>query len=133
MGKFGEELIESIQQAAAHAPPKSGRNLDGRRRTQCQMRSSQVRLALLFGHTNVVTINRPEVVALIEEAANKLTDGNKTEAVALALRRLLEETARAGSLFGVHRGSVRVHEGVDVVAPALDVEPDAETGREIER
>jgi hypothetical protein len=78
---------------------------------------------------NVVTINRPEVVALIEEAANKLTDGNKTEAVALAMRRLLEETARAGSLFGVHRGSVRVHEGVDVVAPALD----AETGREIER
>ena len=78
---------------------------------------------------NVVTINRPEVVALIEEAANKLTGGNKTEAVALAMRRLLEETARAGSLFGVHRGSVRVHEGVDVVAPALD----AETGREIER
>ena len=27
---------------------------------------------------NVVTINRPEVVALIEEAANKLTRGNKT-------------------------------------------------------
>ena len=78
---------------------------------------------------NVVTINRPEVVALIEEAANKLTNGNKTEAVALAVRRLLEATARAGSLFGVHRGSVRVHEGVDVVAPALD----AETGREIER
>ncbi len=78
---------------------------------------------------NVVTINRPDVVALIEEAAKKLTDGNKTEAVALAMRRLLEETARAGSLFGMHRGSVRVHEGVDVVAPALD----AETGREIER
>ena len=78
---------------------------------------------------NVVTINRSDVVALIEEAANKLTDGNKTEAVALAVRRLLEETARAGSLFGMHRGSVRVHEGVDVVAPALD----AETGREIER
>jgi hypothetical protein len=57
---------------------------------------------------NVVTINRPEVVAQIEEAANKLTDGNKTEAVALAVRRLLEETARAGSLFGAHRGSVRV-------------------------
>lgn len=82
---------------------------------------------------NVVTINRPEVVALIEEAANKLTDGNKTAAVALALRRLLEDTARAGSLFGAHRGSVRVHEGVDLVAPALDVEPDAETGREIGR
>lgn len=38
---------------------------------------------------NVVTINRPEVVALIEEAAKKLTRGNKTEAVALAVRRML--------------------------------------------
>ena len=82
---------------------------------------------------NVVTINRPEVVALIEEAANKLTRGNKTEAVALAMRRILEEDARVGSLFGAHRGSVRVHEGVDLTAPALDVEPDGETGREIER
>ena len=36
---------------------------------------------------NVVTINRPDVVALIEEAANKLTGGNKTEAVALGVRR----------------------------------------------
>ncbi len=82
---------------------------------------------------HVVTINRPDIVALIEEAANKLTDGNKTEAVALAVRRLLEQNARMGSLFGAHRGSVRVHEGVDLIAPALDVEPDAETGREIER
>lgn len=82
---------------------------------------------------NVVTINRPEVVALIEEAASKLTGGNKTEAVALAMRRLLEADARAGSLFGAHPGSVRIREGVDLIAPALDVEPDAETGREIER
>jgi hypothetical protein len=82
---------------------------------------------------NVVTINRPEVVALIEEAAKKLTGGNKTEAVALAVRRLLEQNARAGSLFGAHRGSVRVADGVDLVAPALDVAPDAETGKEIER
>ena len=82
---------------------------------------------------NVVTINRPEVVALIEEAASKLTRGNKTEAVALAVRRLLEENARAGSLFGAHRGSARVKEGVDLTAPALDVKPDAETGREAER
>ena len=81
----------------------------------------------------VVTINRPEVVALIERAARKLTGGNKTEAVALAVRRLLDETARAGSLFGAHPGSVRVRDGVDLVASALDVEPDAETGREIER
>jgi hypothetical protein len=82
---------------------------------------------------NVVTINRPDVVALIQEAANKLTDGNKTEAVALAVRCLLEHNARAGSLFGAHPGSVRVRAGVDLLAPALDVEPDAETGREVER
>ena len=74
---------------------------------------------------NVVTINRPEVVALIEEAARKLTGGNKTEAVALAVRRLLEANARTGSLFGAHPGSVRVRDGVDLIAPALDVEPDA--------
>lgn len=81
----------------------------------------------------VITINRPDVVALVEEAANKLTDGNKTEAVALAVRRLLEQDARAGSLFGAHHGSVRVRDGVDLIASALDVAPDAETGREIER
>jgi hypothetical protein len=92
-----------------------------------------IRNDIRYAMPNVVTINRPEVVALIEEAARKLTAGNKTEAVALAVRRLLDETARAGSLFGAHRGSVRVQEGVDVIAPALDVEPDAETGREIER
>jgi hypothetical protein len=77
---------------------------------------------------NVVTINRPKVVALIEEAS-KLTRGNKTEAVALAVRRLLDEHARAGSLFGAHRGSVQVKEGVDLTQPALDVE----TGREVAR
>jgi hypothetical protein len=81
----------------------------------------------------VITINRPEVVALIEKAANKLTHGNKTEAVALAVRRLLEQDARVGSLFGAHPGSVRAYEGVDLIAPVLDVEPDAETGREVER
>jgi hypothetical protein len=82
---------------------------------------------------NVVTISRPDVIALIEEAANKLTHGNKTEAVAVAMRRLLDANARAGSLFGAHAGSVRVHDGVDLTAPALDVEPDAATGREIDR
>jgi hypothetical protein len=81
----------------------------------------------------VVTINRPDVVALIEEAANKLTSGNKTEAVALAMRGLLERNARKGSLFGAHPGSVMVRDGVDLTAPALDVEPDAATGKEIER
>ena len=82
---------------------------------------------------NVVTVNRPDVVALIEQAARKLTRGNKTEAIALAIRRLLDEDARAGSLFGAHRGSVKVRDGVDLVAPVLDVEPDAETSREVER
>ena len=82
---------------------------------------------------NVVTITRPEVVLLIEEAAQRLTGGNKTEAVALAVRRLLDQNARSGSLFGAHRGSVRVREGVDLIASVLDVEPDAETGREVER
>jgi hypothetical protein len=82
---------------------------------------------------NVVIINRPDVVALIERAAVELTGGNKTEAVALALRRLLEREARTGTLFGAHQGSVRVGEGVDLTAPALDVMPDAEAGREIAR
>jgi len=82
---------------------------------------------------DIIIIERPEVVALIEEAANKLTRGNKTEAVALAVRRVLEENARAGSLFGADRRSVRVPEGGDLIAPARDVEPDAETGREIQR
>ena len=81
---------------------------------------------------SVITINRPEVVALIEQAAKRLTGGNKTEAVALAMRRLLDQSTRAGSLFGAHRGSVKVQEGVDLIAPALDVVPDAESGREIE-
>jgi hypothetical protein len=81
----------------------------------------------------VVTINRPEVVALIEKAAEKLTGGNKTEAVALGMRHLLEQSARAGSLFGAHPGSVRVRDGVDLSAPALDVEPDAESGLETAR
>ena len=82
---------------------------------------------------NVVTINRPDVVALIERAAVKLTAGNKTEAVALALRHLLEQDARSGSLFGAHPGSVRVHAGVDLVAPVFADEMDSETGRETDR
>ncbi|MGH7056750.1 MAG: hypothetical protein ACREFZ_02555 [Acetobacteraceae bacterium] len=82
---------------------------------------------------NAVTFNRPDVVSLVEEAAKRLTGGNKTEAVALAIRRLLDETAREGSLFGAHRGSVRIREGVDLLAPVLDVVPDAETGYEVAR
>jgi len=80
---------------------------------------------------NVVTINRKDVIELIEQAAHKLTHGNKTEAVALALRLLLDQDARAGELFGAHKGSVRVGAGVDLTAPALDVEPDAQTGQEL--
>ena len=82
---------------------------------------------------NVVTINRPDVVALIEDAAQKLTGGNKTQLVAMAVQCLLEQNARRGSLFGAHKGSVQVQAGVDLIAPALDVSPDAETGEEIER
>jgi len=80
----------------------------------------------------VVTIRRPDVVALIEQAANKLTSGSKTEAVALAVRRLLADS-RAGSLFGAHRGSVRVREGVDLTQPLLHTAPDAEIARQLKR
>jgi len=82
---------------------------------------------------SVVTINRPDVVALIEAAANRMTGGNKTEAVAMAVRHLLERDAKAGSLFGAHPGSVRVRDGVDLTAPVLQEPLDAETGREIDR
>jgi hypothetical protein len=80
----------------------------------------------------VVTINRPDVVALIEQAAEKLTSGNKTEVVNLAVRRLLDQNERSGSLFGAHPGSVTIAPGVDLIEPVLDVVPDAETGRELE-
>ena len=82
---------------------------------------------------NVVTINRPDVVALIEKAADKITGGNKTELVATAVRRLLEESERKQSLFGANPGSVRIRQGVDLTRPILDDEMDAETGREIRR
>jgi hypothetical protein len=81
---------------------------------------------------SVVTINRQDVVDLIETAAMKLTGGNKTEAVAMAIRRLLDQTARTGTLFGGQRGSVVVREGVDLTAPTFDEPTDAETGRELE-
>ena len=45
---------------------------------------------------------------------------------------MLEQNARAGSLFGAHGGSARIREGGGRGAPTLDVEPDAATGREIE-
>jgi hypothetical protein len=42
---------------------------------------------------SVVTINRPHVIDLIEDAAKKRTGGNNTEAVAQAMRGLLAKTA----------------------------------------
>ena len=81
---------------------------------------------------HVVTIDRADVVALIEEAAKKLTHGDNTEAVALGIRALLEADARAGVLFGAHPGSVRVKPGVDLTAPSLDFEPEAQSGRELQ-
>ena len=79
----------------------------------------------------VVTINRPDVIALIEEAANRLTGGNKTEAVATALRALLASQNRTGSLFGAHAGSVIEQDGTDLLAPVLADDMDAETGAEL--
>ncbi len=81
----------------------------------------------------VVTINRPDVVALIEKAADQITGGNKTELVAKAVQRLLADTARRGSLFGAHPGTVRIKPGVDLTKPVLEEETDAESGREIDR
>ena len=76
----------------------------------------------------VVTMRRPDVVARIEALAHRLTGGNKTEVVALALRRLDEMDARSGSLFGAHQGSVSVRDGVDLTAPILEDAMDAEHG-----
>jgi antitoxin ParD1/3/4 len=42
---------------------------------------------------------------------------------------LTEQGGRRGSLFGAHRGSVGVRDGADLIAPALDVAPDAEIAR----
>ena len=81
----------------------------------------------------VITINRPDVVALIEKAAEQITGGNKTELVGLAVRRLLDESARQASLFGAHRGSVHIRPGVDLTQPVLDEATDAQTGREVDR
>ncbi len=82
---------------------------------------------------SVVTIHRPDVVALVERAADQITGGNKTELVAMAVRRLLKETAREGSLFGSHPGSVHIRKGVDLTKPVLDDPMDAEAEREFPR
>jgi hypothetical protein len=80
---------------------------------------------------SVVTINRADVIALIGEAAQKLTGGNKTEAVALAVRRLLDQEARKLSLFGANPGSVTVAEDIDPTEPVFQDGFDTETGAEI--
>lgn len=82
---------------------------------------------------SVVTINRPDVVALIEKAAEEMTGGNKTELVATAVRRLLDDTARTKPLFGAHLGSVKIRSDVDLTQPVIDLPTDAESGREIHR
>jgi hypothetical protein len=48
------------------------------------------------------------------------------------MRRLLDQDARTGSLFGRQRGSVRIADGVDLTEPTFDEPTDAETGRELE-
>jgi len=73
----------------------------------------------------VVTINRPEIVALVETLAGRLTSGNKTEVIAMALRNLQMQESRSGSLFGAHPGSVTVRQDVDLTAPVLQDEMDA--------
>jgi hypothetical protein len=78
-----------------------------------------------------VLTSQPDVVDLIEEVAEKLTGGDTTEAVVIALRSLLASTTRKGTLFGANPGSARFHESCDPFAPALDIVPDAETGAEI--
>jgi hypothetical protein len=80
---------------------------------------------------HMVTVSRPDVVALVEEAANRLTGGNKTEAVSLGMRKLLAGENRSGPPFGAHVGSVEVSDGVDLLGLVLDVVPDAQSGREI--
>lgn len=54
-----------------------------------------------------LTINRGDVLELIEIAATRFTAGNKTEAMALALKTLIKERDRTESLYGAHPNSVR--------------------------
>jgi hypothetical protein len=82
---------------------------------------------------SVFTIERSDVIDLIEEAASRLTSGDKTEAVALGMRRLLSDAPRQGPLFGAHAVSVGVSEGVDLTAPTFGDALDGETGAEFAR
>ena len=81
-----------------------------------------------------VTIDHPVILDLIDQAARRLTGGDRTAVIALALRRLLEREERAAEpLFGCLQGSVRVADGVDLVTASGFDEglTDAETGREL--
>jgi hypothetical protein len=51
----------------------------------------------------------------------------------MAMRRLLDQNARTGSLFGAHPGSMCVADGVDLTAPVLADPVYAETGYDADR
>lgn len=87
----------------------------------------------------VVTINRPDVITLIERFAALKTGGNKTEAVALALQAALERESppRTGTLFGFARGLISVPDGVDLTQPTFTAAEmgdwDAYSGAELDK
>lgn len=76
---------------------------------------------------SVVTINRADVVALIERVAAKYTEGNKTAAVAMALKKLLEQDDRSVPLFGALRGTAWMDPNFDLTTPVFQDPLDAET------
>jgi len=79
----------------------------------------------------VIKNNHDDGVASIETAPNRLADADRTGGVAAAVPHRSEDSARFGTLFGANPGSVRVRDGVDLIAPALEDLPEAEAGQEI--
>lgn len=83
----------------------------------------------------VVTINRPDVIDMIERVAARETGGNKTEAVALAMRRMLDPAERTGTPFGCGKGLVTFLDEFDLTEPTFSPEEaeswDASTGTEL--
>lgn len=69
---------------------------------------------------NVVTINRRDVVELISRAAARFTGGNKTEAVARALRQMLDQDDRGRPLYGAHRDSMWMDPAWDLTGPTFE-------------
>ena len=59
--------------------------------------------------------------------------GSTQDAKSLAMRACSIRARGTAPYLARIRGSVVVRPGVDLLAPVLDVEPDAETGREIDR